>query len=1073
LAAQWPIQLEYLRWWQAGVLFGACAIPILWLGVRSLAGLGPVRKWVAIGARLGVLALLVLIIAGVRWTRQHRDLELLVVRDISASAKQFKNFVGTSFEETWKQYLKEMSDRKHKEGDQDRIGEIVFDESPMIDALPSTQLQTEAAAIRDPAMENQTDAAAALELALATFRPDTMRRLLLVWDGNQTLGNIEQVVSRAKSMQIPIDVVPLSYTINNEVLMERFVGPTWKRENEPFTIEVFIRSTNITEVTGKLEVKLDDQPLKLDPASNANHKVVTLKPGLNRFPVTVPGVSAGVKRFKATFEGQEVQGGIAGGPGGKIDTLSQNNVSEGFTVVQGKGKILYIDNARDDREGLGPGQLLAQAMAAEGINLEVKDVGGFPKDVVELQGYDAIVLHNVPYGLGGLDAEKDRMLAKYVHDMGGGLVMIGGKDSYGAGGWQGTKTEEILPVNMEIPAQRQMPKGALVLVMHSCEMPRGNYYGEMCAIAAVKALSDRDEIGVISFGFGGGGRGIGGSQWDFPLAEKGDGLKVEAAIKRMQLGDMPSFDDSLNLAINGTGPNAPALKNSDARQKHIIIISDGDPVAPQPNIYADLQKNKISVSTVTVYPHHIDPQSGVAPTMREIAEKTGGRYYGPIDSNPNQLPQIFIKEATVVRRSLIFEKDPLPVKFGRSSSDLVKGIEKFPNLRGMVLTSRKNSPQIEVPLVANENNDPVLAHWQAGLGKVVAFTSDATERWGAYWAGSGMYQKFWAQVIRSVARPPMSTDFDIRITTEGTKAKVVVEAINKEAGYLNFLNVRGLGVRPNLKTEDVRLVQTGPGLYETEIDAKDAGNYIFMLNYTGAGNQSGRIMGGFAQNVSPEMRDLSSNETLLTQIAERTGGRVISPFDNTVNLFSRAGLPTASSPLPVWDVLIPFLLALIIIDVAIRRIAWDWMATKRTATSAANWVRSFTTTRKVEQREAEQTLGALKQVRESVAEQKFKVPGEHGGQQGGGGAGASGGATSAPPARPNPKAKFEAREGVQGDISQVVGGATNKPVPSAPKGKVTPKGQQPEAGGNTMGGLMAAKKRAQEKIREREQDGSG
>jgi hypothetical protein len=542
----------------------------------------------------------------------------------------------------------------------------------------------------------------------------------------------------------------------------------------------------------------------------------------------------------------------------------------------------------------------------------------------------------------------------------------------------------------------------------------------------------------------------------------------------MQLGDMPSFDDSLNLAINGTGPNAPALKNSDARQKHIIIISDGDPTAPQQSIYDDLAKHKISVSTVTVYPHHIDPQSGVAPVMREVAEKTGGRYYGPIDSNPNQLPQIFIKEATVVRRSLIFEKEQIPVKFGKSSSDLVKGMKEFPPLRGMVLTSRKNSPQIEVPLVANENNDPVLAHWQAGLGKVVAFTSDATERWGAYWAGSATYQKFWAQTVRSVARPPMSTDFDIRIVQDGNKAKVVVEALNKEAGYLNFLNVRGLAVRPNLKTEDVRLVQTGPGLYEQEIDARDAGNYIFMLNYTGAGNQSGRIMGGFAQNISPELRDLSSNDTLLTQIAERTGGRVIQPFDNTTNLFSRAGLPTASSPLPVWDVLIPFLLALIILDVAIRRIAWDWMATKRTATAAANWVRSFTTIRKVEQKQAEQTLGALKQVRESIAEQKFKIPGESPPQPGApGGAASVTPSSSAPPARPNPKAKFEARQGVQGDITQVVGGATNKAVPSAPKGKVTPKGQQPESGGNTMGGLMAAKKRAQEKIKEREQDAGG
>src|SRR5688572_32050318 len=51
--------------------------------------------------------------------------------------------------------------------------------------------------------------------------------------------------------------------------------------------------------------------------------------------------------------------------------------------------------------------LFRSAMAAEGINLEVRKVSAFPRDVVELQGYDAIVLHNVPYGHGGLDTEQE------------------------------------------------------------------------------------------------------------------------------------------------------------------------------------------------------------------------------------------------------------------------------------------------------------------------------------------------------------------------------------------------------------------------------------------------------------------------------------------------------------------------------------------------------------------------------------------------------------------------------------------------------------------------------------------
>ena len=115
-------------------------------------------------------------------------------------------------------------------------------------------------------------------------------------------------------------------------------------------------------------------------------------------------------------------------------------------------------------------------------------VDQFPTSLIELQNYDAVILANVPRGAGGLGEEQQKMLAAYVHDMGGGLVMIGGPDTFGAGGWQGSKLEEVLPVNMDIPAQRQMPKGALVLVMHSCEMPDGNYWGEQCALKAIETL---------------------------------------------------------------------------------------------------------------------------------------------------------------------------------------------------------------------------------------------------------------------------------------------------------------------------------------------------------------------------------------------------------------------------------------------------------------------------------------------------------------------------------------------------------------------------------------------------------
>ncbi|HMB95469.1 MAG TPA: hypothetical protein VKK61_05470, partial [Tepidisphaeraceae bacterium] len=560
------------------------------------------------------------------------------------------------------------------------------------------------------------------------------------------------------------------------------------------------------------------------------------------------------------------------------------------------------------------------------LDTERVGVDQFPNSLIELQNYDAVILANVPRGAGGLGEEEQRMLATYVHDMGGGLVMIGGEDAFGAGGWQGSKLEEVLPVNMDIPAQRQMPKGALVMIMHSCEFPDGNYWGEQCAIKAIETLSARDEIGIISFDWGKSNGGIGGSQWDFPLGEKGDGSKVISAVKNMKLGDMPSFDDSMSVALKGVNGQG-GLINSDAKQKHVIIISDGDPQRPNAQLVQDYITAKVSVSTVSVYPHDQSDQ-GLPPTMRGIAKDLKGRAYGPINGNFSQLPQIFIKEATVVRRTLIFEdRNGIPVKLNQASaSEMIKGLTQLPNIYGFVLTSRKENPQIEMPLVGGKNADPILAHWQTGLGKAAVWTSDAYNKWAVNWVSSGEYEKFWAQVVRSVSRPPMSADFDVQTTQVGDKGKIIVEALNKDNAFLNFLSVAGSVVGPDMKPIKVPLVQTGPGTYEGEFDAGEPGTYVSVLNYRGAQNQAGYLLSGMAVNSSPELRYLKSNDTMLHEVARKTGGRVLDAFNpETADLFTREGLTPTASPLPIWDIMIPILLAMILIDVAVRRIAWDWL----------------------------------------------------------------------------------------------------------------------------------------------------
>jgi Flp pilus assembly protein TadG len=239
-----------------------------------------------------------------------------------------------------------------------------------------------------------------------------------------------------------------------------------------------------------------------------------------------------------------------------------------------------------------------------------------------------------------------------------------------------------------------------------------------------------------------------------------------------------------------------------------------------------------------------------------------------------------------------------------------------------------------------------------------------------------------------------------------------------------------------------------------------------MLNYTGEKGISGVLPpGGIAVNGSAELRDLDSNDTLLRQIKERTGGRLLQPFDAaSADLFSRDGLMITTSPQPIWDRLIPPLLILILIDVAVRRIAWDWQSMRRLAASAAHQVRLFTqTTRAVE---STGTLDSLKRVRGEVAEARFKsaeatgAPAVKSAQDRAVTAGS-------PMSRPDPAAKFQAK-GVEGDIASVVGGAVDKPVPSSARSQSTATIDAPATA--HTGSLLEAKRRAQQQIKKKEND---
>ena len=165
----------------------------------------------------------------------------------------------------------------------------------------------------------------------------------------------------------------------------------------------------------------------------------------------------------------------------------------------------------------------------------------------------------------------------------------------------------------------------------------------------------------------------------------------------------------------------------------------------------------------------------------------------------------------------------------------------------------------------------------------------------------------------------------------------------------NFLSFAGKLSGPDETTSDIALQQTGPGRYETTLDTRDSGNYAASIQYRDAKGKGSTLLAGISIPESVELRDMQSNEAYLAEISSRSGGRMLPPLDQPgrAGLFAREGLHPSISSHPINDLLLCILMGMLVTDVAVRRIQWDWNAIKHWATVGVAAVQGFTTTRKI------------------------------------------------------------------------------------------------------------------------------
>jgi len=873
-----PFEFERGEW----LWLCALAPVMVAASLGSLRGLDRARRVAVPLARSVVIILIAVCLAGAQRVRRNHDLTVMFLMDRSYSVREREEFQ--------ERYILEAA---RDVPPRDRVGMIDFARNAHVQQLPMTGGYFVPPGRLPPMPDaDRTDVASALRLAMAMFPHDTAKRIVLISDGNDNMGDLLAEARRAGADGIPIDVVPVRYHHRNEVYFDRIIAPAHAEPGEQVPLRMVLNSQKA--VSGTIALYVNGAPLEL-PEDSAR---VRLAPGNNTFFMTFPAATAGAQTYEGVFRPDD----------DSLDTIALNNSASAFTFVSGASTALLLtSNPAHD----GP---LAEALLKENVRVEMRDVstvGAF--DIINMMNYSAIILANVPAA--AFTDRQQRALAVYVRDMGSGLIMLGGDDSFGAGGWIGSPVEEVMPVSFEIKHKRVIPRGALVLIMHSCEIPRGNFWGKEMAKKSVDTISSQDYVGVLAYTYS-----PGGENWEIPLDLNNNKPAIKARIDGMQIGDMPDFGTTMTMAYE----ELTAGRGRDAAQKHVIILSDGDAQAPPSELLDLYVKAKITVSTIGIgWGAHV-----MVSTLSDIAQKTSGTFYTA--QRASQLPQIFTKESKVTQRPLIVD-EPFQPQLRHIQSDLLAGIDPhrdaLPPLGGLVLTSPKQSPNVLIPAVrmTDDGEDPVLAHWQCELGKAVAFTSGYWPVWGQRWTQWPKFAKFWAQVVRWTMRQDTPANFDTYTKIDGNRARIVVDALDKDAGYLNNLRLKAKMTGPEGKASELKFVQTGPGKYEAEFDAERSGQHLTNVHVYEGSRPLGTIRTGISVPFSPEYRDLTPNEAMLRQVADISGGRWLDAGPVEDDVFSH-DLPPTVSRRGVWDwILAWLLLPAFLIDVAVRRLA-SWLA---------------------------------------------------------------------------------------------------------------------------------------------------
>ncbi len=668
-----------------------------------------VRAWRS-PARIACMALFVLALVDPQIRRLGHGLDLWVLEDESASCDGEMSAHRQEIE----------SLLRHSAGPEDRIF--------LEDFAEHAQIRGEADPI-SPQQKQQTRTNLAIQLALARMSPDRASRILVVTDGYST-EPLTDAVERLNRQEVALDYRLLAPPDEASYRVERFELPTKAQMGEPFLMEVGIAG----QPDGNVELQI------LRDGARIGQSQVTISNGTASARFTDRLMRTGAHRYTANI--------VAAG-----DPHPGNNRAEKWIEITGGPRVLLVTAYADDP--------LAPVLQAQGFDVEIV-TDPATANVGQLSGAKAVILNNVPAHL--FHQEFLNAIDFYVRSQGGGLLMAGGRQSFGSGGYFESAIDSLLPVSMELRTEQRKLATAMSIVLDRS--------GSMAASIGphLEKIDLADE----------------GTARSIQLLGPMDAVSVYAVdteaheiVPMTSLGSNrgPLMDTVRRITSGGGGICVPtglraawaSLKQAQVGQRHVVLFADANDATQELGDYQTLIRNMVADGiTITCIGLGKETDSG-GDFLKEIARLGKGRIF--FNANPSDLPAVFAQDTVAVARSAFIDK---PVKVTPATGWMALAARPLPwldSVDGYNLSYLKPEATA-ASFSGDEYKAPLVAFWQRGAGRVAAVSfplgGDYSQRARAW----DHYADFAQTLARWLSGEQLPPGLGLKTHLDGTELRI-------------------------------------------------------------------------------------------------------------------------------------------------------------------------------------------------------------------------------------------------------------------------------------------------------------